>query len=153
MPVNSTSANSLREALTELLAQHRLQLEWVADSEQIPASYWGETEAGVIGRTLYARGDTPAHSVLHTACHVLCMSEERRAKLHTDCGGSDPEEEAVCYLQCLLADQLPGYSREKLFADMDAWGYHFILGSAKTWFEQGADDARQWLMQRRLISV
>mgnify|MGYP001611034109 CR=1 FL=1 len=153
MPAKVTCANALRGALTELLARRRLTLEWVADGEPIPASYWGETEAGVIGTTVYARSDTPVHSVLHTACHVLCMSEERQAKLHTDCGGSDPEEEAVCYLQCLLADQLRGYSREQLFADMDAWGYHFILGSTQAWFEHGAGDARQWLAQRSLLNA
>ncbi len=145
-------AATLRQPLEALLCERGLKLEWVAD-EPIPASYWGETEAGVIGTTIYARGDTPVHSVLHTACHVLCMSEERRTKLHTDCGGSDPEEEAVCYLQCLLAEVLPGYSREQLFADMDAWGYHFILGTAKRWFEQGAEDAKRWLAQRGLLSA
>ena len=148
-----TIDSSLRPALDDLLAKHELKLEWVADHEKIPASYWGETEAGVIGTTIYARSDTPVHSVLHTACHVLCMSEERRARLHTNCGGDDPEEEAVCYLQCLLAEQLPGYSRAQLFADMDAWGYNFILGSARAWFERGADDARRWLIQRGFINA
>jgi len=145
-------AAALSQPLEKLLHDRGLNLAWVADGQPIPASYWGETEAGVIGTTIYARGDTPVHSVLHTACHVLCMSDARRAVLHTDCGGSDPEEEAVCYLQCLLADQLPSYSREKLFADMDAWGYHFILGSAKTWFEHDAEPAKAWLRQRGLLT-
>ncbi len=35
--------------------------------------------------------------------------------------------------------------RERLFADMDAWGYSFRLGSTRAWFEQDAADARQWL--------
>lgn len=118
-----------------------LQLVTVTDGNAIPASYWGAPEAGVIADTLYARGDTPVHSLLHTACHVLCMDEARRARLHTDCGGSDLEEAAVCYLQCRLADRLAGYSREQLFADMDAWGYSFRLGSTRAWFEFDADDA------------
>ena len=36
-------------------------------------------------------------------------------------------------------------------ADMDAWGYTFRLGSARAWFEQDADDARQWLLDHGLI--
>lgn len=134
------------DTLAAFLNRHGLTLLPVADGAVIPASYWGESEAGVIGRSIYARRDTPVHSVLHTASHVLCMSEERRQKLHTDCGGSDPEEEAVCYLQCLLARQLPGYSQAQCFADMDAWGYHFIAGSAQAWFERESADAKRWLI-------
>lgn len=134
------------EALAAFLQPYGLRLSPVADGATIPASYWGESECGVIGTTLYARRDTPVHSVLHTACHVLCMDEERRRTLHTDCGGSDPEEEAVCYLQCLLAEKCPGYSRAQCFADMDAWGYHFIAGSTRAWFEGDAVDARRWLL-------
>jgi hypothetical protein len=36
---------------------------------------------------------------------------------------------------------------------MDAWGYSFRLGSAQTWFEQDADDARAWLREHALIDV
>ncbi|MGB0212121.1 hypothetical protein [Algiphilus sp.] len=133
------------DAMERFLAAHGIALTRVADGADIPASYWGAPEAGVIGDTLYARGDTPVHSLLHTACHVLCMGDERRAALHTDCGGTDIEEAAVCYLQCLLADALAGYSRDRLFADMDAWGYSFRLGSARAWFENDADDARAHL--------
>lgn len=122
-----------------------IALDIVADDQDIPASYWGAPEAGVIGNRLYVRADTPLHSVLHTACHIVCMTPERRAALHTDCGGSDLEEAAVCYLQCLLADAISGYGRDRLFADIDAWGYSFRLGSARAWFEQDADDARRHL--------
>jgi hypothetical protein len=38
-----------------------------------------------------------------------------------------------------------------MWADMDAWGYSFRLGSARTWFEQDAEDARNWLIQHGLI--
>lgn len=143
-PVTPVSAVGV-ETLAAFLHTYGLTLSPVAAGTLIPASYWGESECGVIGRTLYARSDTPVHSVLHTASHVLCMNEERRQKLHTDCGGSDPEEEAVCYLQCLLAEKLPGYSRAQVFADMDAWGYHFIAGSAQAWFERDSVDAQRWL--------
>jgi hypothetical protein len=39
-----------------------------------------------------------------------------------------------------------------LLADMDAWGYTFRLGSARRWFEQDAEDARQFLAQRGLLA-
>lgn len=141
----TTLADLPTSAMTDFLARHGIALARVADDAEIPASYWGAPEAGVIGTTLYARADTPVHSLLHTAAHVLCMDEARRARLHTDCGGSDLEEAAVCYLQCLLSDTLAGYSRQRLFADMDAWGYSFRLDSAQAWFEQDAEDARAHL--------
>ena len=97
------------------------------------------------------RSDTPLHSILHEACHFICMDDQRRAQLHTDAGGTVGEENAVCYLQGLLADQLPGYDRSRLFADMDAWGYSFRLGSARAWFERDADDARCWLLDHGII--
>ncbi len=34
---------------------------------------------------------------------------------------------------------------------MDRWGYTFRLGSAKTWFEQDAEDAKAWLQKHQLI--
>ena len=36
--------------------------------------------------------------------------------------------------------------------DMDAWGYTFRLGSAKAWFHQDAEDARDWLLTHQLIN-
>src|SRR5690348_9631174 len=38
-----------------LLARYGLALECVADGAPIPGSYWGESEAGVIGHTVHAR--------------------------------------------------------------------------------------------------
>jgi len=138
-------------ALGEALEPYNMQVEQIGDGIDIPGSYWGESEAGLIGNTLLVRGDTPLHSALHEACHFICMDERRRAELHTDAGGDVAEENAVCYLQGLLADRIPGYDRAKLFRDMDAWGYSFRLGSAKTWFEQDAEDARAWLLTHRII--
>ena len=99
------------------------------------------------------RPDTPLHSALHEACHWLCMDAGRRRGLHTDAGGDDIEECAVCYLQILLADRLPGVGRARLMQDMDAWGYSFRLGSAAAWFESDADDARAWLQERGLLRL
>ena len=100
---------------------------------------------------LYVRADTPLHSLLHELSHFVCMSAERRAGLDRDAGGDDAEECAVCYLQILLADELPQLGRERMFADMDAWGYTFRLGSSRAWFEQDAADARTWLRESGLI--
>lgn len=128
-----------------LLARHGLVLQRVADGETIPGSYWGESEAGLIAHTVYARGDTPVHSLLHEAAHLLVMPGERRASVHTDASDSIAEEDAACYAQILLADSLEGVGRERLMADMDAWGYTFRLGSTRAWFEADADDALHFL--------
>jgi hypothetical protein len=137
-------------SLETLLGAYGVAVEWTA-APAIPGSYWGEAEAGLIGNRLVLRPDTPVHSALHEACHYICADAPRRAALHTDAGGDDLEECAVCYLQILLADRLPGYSGARMLADMDAWGYSFRLGSAAAWFERDAADARDWLAQRGLL--
>ncbi len=138
--------------LIRTLACYGLHLERVAAGDEIPGSYWGDCEAGLIGESLFIRADTPVHSALHEACHAICMDAERRKRLHTDAGGECIEENSVCYLQILLADQLPGVGWARMCADMDAWGYSFRLGSARAWFEQDAEDARDWLIEHGLIS-
>lgn len=135
----------------DLLARYGLSLAVVEDDEPIPGSFWGDQEAGLIGLTVYVRADTPVHSLLHEACHCICMDAGRRAKLHTDAGGGYAEEDAVCFLQILLADYLPGVGRRQLMQDMDAWGYSFRLGSTQAWFERDAEDARDWLQRHGLI--
>ena len=137
-------------SVAALLGRYGLRLQTLQPGTQIPGSYWGEREAGLKAERLYARPDTPVHSILHEACHFICMSPARRTALDTDAGGDDAEESAVCYLQVLLADALPGVGRERLFADMDAWGYSFRLGGARAWFEQDAQDARLWLRRHAL---
>jgi hypothetical protein len=129
-----------------LLSRYGLELSLIAPDELIPGSYWGESEAGLRQNRLYARLDTPIHSILHEASHYICMTPERRVGLDRDAGGDDPEENAVCYLQILLSDQIPGVGRKRLCDDMDAWGYSFRLGSARAWFEGDAEDARIWLV-------
>ncbi|HET9388264.1 MAG TPA: hypothetical protein VFO44_01320 [Steroidobacteraceae bacterium] len=140
-----------RIAAAVLLARYGLRLVLVAPQEVIPGSYWGDSEAGLLGDRLYARLDTPMHSVLHEASHYICMTPERRAGLERDAGGDDAEESAVCYLQVLLADELRGVGRERLFRDMDEWGYSFRLGGARAWFDGDAEDARRWLVRQGLI--
>jgi hypothetical protein len=138
-------------ALVELLAQQDLTLERVPDDAPIPGSYWGEPEAGLIGATVYARGDTPLHSLLHEACHLIVQPRERRALVHTDATDSVAEEDACCYLQIVLGDRIAGAGRDRVMADMDEWGYTFRLGSARAWFENDAENARAWLEARGLL--
>ena len=137
--------------LQVLLAKHGLELRLIAPNETIPGSYWGEREAGVLGSRIYARLDTPLHSVLHEGAHYICMTPQRRAALLRDAGGDDAEEGAVCYLQVLMADALGATVRQQLYDDMNSWGYSFRLGCARTWFEQDAADERAWLLERALI--
>ena len=134
-----------------LLVPHGLELVLLALGAAIPGSYWGDCEAGLVGNQIFVRLDTPIHSLLHEAAHYICMDEMRRAALYRDAGGDDAEECAVCYLQILLADALPECGRERMWQDMDAWGYSFRLGSARDWFEQDAAEAHQWLARRRLL--
>lgn len=141
------------EALCELLACFALRLQIGAPGADIPGSYWGESEAGLIGCDLYVRADTPVHSVLHEACHFVCMTPARRSGLNTDAGGDYAEENAVCYLQIVLADYLDGTSRAALCADMDRWGYSFRLGSAAAWFDNDAEDALAWLHVNNLLTA
>jgi hypothetical protein len=138
--------------LEALLEPFGLHLRLTAGDGPIPGSFWGAPEAGLVGDQLWVSGDTPVHSLLHETCHFICMSPERRARLHTDAGGDHAEEDAVCYLQILLADRLSAYGREAVLADMDAWGYSFRLGSARRWFEQDADEALAWLTHEGLAT-
>jgi len=142
-----------RVAVAMLLSRYGMELVLVAPHEVIPGSYWGESEAGLKGDRLYARLDTPIHSILHEASHYICMTPERRSGLDRDAGGNDLEESAVCYLQVVLADELPAVGRERLCSDMDAWGYSFRLGSTRAWFDADADDARGWLRDQGVINT
>jgi hypothetical protein len=133
-----------------LLGRFDLQLQRVATDAPIPGSFWGDEEAGIIGTTVYVRDDTPVHSLLHEAGHLIVLPPERRAAVHTDATDSIEEEDAPCYLQIVLADELPGVGRARLMADMDAWGYSFRLGSTRAWFEHDAENARDFLKARGL---
>ncbi len=142
-----------RVAFALVLHRYGLSLKLRAPQEDIPGSFWGDSEAGLVGDNLYVRLDTPVHSALHEACHYICMSPERRTGLHTDAGGDDPEECGVCYLQILLAGLLADVGSARLMQDMDAWGYSFRLGSTRAWFEGDAEDARAWLRAHGIMNA
>lgn len=148
-----TVADIDADCLGDLLARYGLQLESVTDNADIPGSFWGDSEAGLIDNRLLARSDTPVHSVLHEACHYICMDGDRRRGLHTNAGGDYDEENGVCYLQILLAAHLPDVGSLKLMQDMDTWGYSFRLGSTARWFCEDAEDARDWLLSHKLINA
>ncbi len=137
--------------LADLLGEFGVELVWLEDGEAIPASYWGEREAGIRGHRLFVRRDTPVHSALHEACHIVCAAAEGRPPLDTDAGGEQIEEDAVCYLQLVLSERLTGFGRARAEKDMDAWGYTFRLGSAAKWFASDAEDACAWLVSRGLL--
>jgi len=139
-------------SLSGLLSNYGLRMTMVAADTEIPGSFWGDEEAGLIGNELLVRADTPLHSILHEACHYVCMDQNRRDGLDTDAGGDYDEENAVCYLQILLADHVENIGRQRILVDMDRWGYTFRLGSAQAWFEGDAEDALAWLLQRGLIN-
>ena len=139
------------QALNNLLNPYSIKIKTVPNSNEIPGSFWGESEAGLIKNTLYVRPKTPVHSALHEACHYICLDSARRDILNTDAGGDYDEENAVCYLQILLSTKLSGCSADRLMKDMDIWGYTFRLGSAFAWFSEDAEDAQQWLLREQLI--
>lgn len=136
-----------------LLGRFGLSIEFADGDGPITGSYWGSPEAGIVGRRVHVRGDTPVHSLLHEAAHLVCMDERRRTGLDTDAGGDELEEAAVCYLQVLLADYLPGVGGERIMEDMDTWGYSFRLGSTRRWFEDDAGDARAWLEKNGILTA
>jgi hypothetical protein len=137
--------------LSQLLGRFGLSLRLLDDGAPITGSFWGEPEAGIVKRCVYVRLDTPIHSLLHETCHLVCMDGKRRSGLERNAGGDDLEESAVCYLQILLADYLPGVGQDRLMQDMDTWGYSFRLGSSRAWFESDAADARAWLLGHGLL--
>ncbi|MDA8018424.1 MAG: dihydrofolate reductase [Thermoanaerobaculia bacterium] len=136
------------EPIRRLLADFALQVQVSEPGRPIPATFWGEPEAGIRGDVVFARDDTPIHSLLHEACHAILVDDERRADLDIDAGGDQQEEDAVCVLQMLLADRLPGVGRKRVAADMDAWGYSFLAGSATGFLERDAVAAWDLLRNR-----
>ncbi|MDH5517126.1 MAG: hypothetical protein OEY36_04790 [Gammaproteobacteria bacterium] len=141
-----------KQRFARLLSRYQLVVIESKKDQDIPGSFWGDEEAGLIDNRLYCRDDTPLHSALHEACHYICMDQTRRKGLHTNAGGDYAEENGVCYLQILLAEYLPEMGLSRMFSDMDEWGYSFRLGSAKRWYDEDAEDARDWLLSYQLIT-
>ena len=157
MPTALEQVLRLREIdsseLASLLDRYQLRFEICPAQHPIPGSYWGDDEAGLLGDRLYARPDTPVHSILHETSHYICMDGARRNRLDTNAMSDNDEENAVCYLQILLAEQLDWLGKDRILLDMDRWGYSFRLGSSRAWFEDDADDARRWLIQHQIIDL
>lgn len=147
-----TVADVQVDDLVSLLGLYKLELVIQGAGEPITGSFWGNPEAGIVCDTVYVRDDTPIHSLLHETCHVICMTGDRRRQLVCDAGGDDLEEAGVCYLQVVLAEHIAAIGRERLMQDMDSWGYSFRLGNAREWFEQDAEDARQFLINHGLLT-
>lgn len=137
--------------LRNLITGYGLELFEVGENEPLPGCFWGAPEAGIIGTHVYVRADTPLHSLLHEACHLIVMPASRRHHVHTDASDCQQEEDATCYLQLLLSERIAGFGLERACADMDAWGYTFRLGSARAWFDHDAEDARAFLTERGLL--
>jgi len=135
-----------------LLSRFNLTLKITKPNIKIPGSFWGDDEAGLIKQSLYVNPNTPIHSLLHEACHYICMDDARRTGLDTNAGGDYDEENAVCYLQIILSDLIPEMGQKRMFKDMDEWGYTFRLGSAQNWFMQDAEDTYHWLTAYKLIA-
>ena len=146
-------ADIVRSELVALLGRYGIELVLEDDGREITGSFWGDSEAGIVGTTVYVRNDTPIHSLLHETAHVICMTADRRAGLDRDAGGDDLEEAAVCYLQVVLADEIRGVGRDRLMSDMDAWGYSFRLGNTREWFQHDAEDAMAFLINHGLLSA
>lgn len=81
------------------------------------------------------------------------MDTNRRDCLDTNAAGDYDEENAVCYLQILLANEIPEVGSSRMMQDMDRWGYTFRLGSAKSWFNDDAEDALDWLKKYNLLDL
>lgn len=139
------------DSLRTLFSAYGLDVVLLEPGADIPGSYWGAPEAGLIGNRLYLRPDTPVHSALHEGGHWICMDDVRRRSVHTDAKGSVMEECAVNYLQILLAEALPDVGRERMLDDMTTWGYSYREGSVRAWLAGDAEDARQWLRARGLL--
>ena len=144
--------NADPDSAKNLLSHYGIQIHSIGLDQDIPHSFWGNPEAGRTCEQLYIRADTPLHSLLHEACHYVCMPSNRRTLAQVDAQGTAMEENATCYLQLILADHLDGYSQSQLMEDMDDWGYSFRLGSSQAWFSQDAEEVKLWLINEKIIN-
>ena len=77
------------QPLAQLLERYGLEI-IVSNVETIPGSFWGDSEAGLVGKQVHIRPDTPIHSILHEACHYICMDSQRRSGLRAPWKGRVP---------------------------------------------------------------
>ena len=145
--------HALRGALEAWLSRNALTLVRHRSTEDLPGSYWGAPEAGIEADQLHVRDDTPLHSLLHEACHIVCARAAGRPDFARDAGSDESEEDAVCLLQLMVADGLPGVGWRRLAVDMDAWGYRFMAGSTAAWFRCDSAAARRWLDDHGLVQA
>ena len=85
-----------------LLARYGLRFERVADGAPIPGSFWGESEAGLISSTVFARDDTPLHSLLHEACHLIVIPPEMSWRGDRKASGLVFDENVKCCMPLLV---------------------------------------------------
>ncbi len=139
-------------AIERLLTAFGLSLAGVAPGASIPGSYWGDSEAGLVGDRLFARADTPVHSLLHELGHYVCMDPTAARCARHRCGrrrrrGSGRVLPAgVARRRACEASAASAASR-----DMDTWGYSFREGSARAWLA-GDGVPRRVLGSRRTAS-
>ena len=105
----------------------------------------------MIGARVYARLDTPVHSVLHESAHFICMTPERRAGLTPMRAATMGKRTPCATCRSCWPDRLPNVGQDRICRDMDDWGYSFRLGSAAKWFAEDAEDTRRWLIGHGLI--
>lgn len=148
-----TVADVELDEIVSLLDKYGIELVIEPPSAPITGSFWGDPEAGIVGETVYVHRDTPIHSLLHESCHVICMNADRRNALNKDAGGDALEEAAVCYLQIVLADCIANVGGARLVQDMDTWGYSFRLGNTRDWFHNDAEEAKEFLINHRLLTT
>ena len=86
------------ETLMALLGRYGLRVARVPSQGEIPGSYWGDSEAGLVGDGLFVRDDTPVHSACTKLVTTSAWDAGRRARLHTDAGGDRIEKNgfAIC---------------------------------------------------------
>ncbi len=106
--------------MEHLLKIYQLKFHLIDNNKPISGSFWGDSEAGLIDNKIYVREDTPIHSLLHETCHYICMDDTRRKNLDTNAEGNYDEENAVCYLQILLANDLTEMTSNRMMQDMDS---------------------------------
>ena len=115
-----------------------------------PRQLLGRTRSRPDRPRVHARDDTPVHSLLHEAAHLIVLPPERARRAyrrHRFGRGRRRRLRAA-----VAARRRPARRRPRaLMADMDAWGYTFRLGSARAYFERDAEDAGPGCSARGLV--